>query len=197
MRPLIPLLVAFLGLATIPFAEAAATRPSIPARFADPASSILWYEQPARTWMTEALPIGGGSLGAMLFGLTDVERLQFNHNTLWTGNEKDTGAYQAFGDVFIRLGHSAPSDYRRDLDLDRATASVTYKQDGVTYRRTAFASHPAGVIIYHFTADKPGAYSGRLWLAPMQKARVVAEADRIDLDGRLGKTDCASPPVSV
>jgi alpha-L-fucosidase 2 len=187
VRPLIPLLAASLGLAALSFAQAAAHRPAAATRLADPASSVLWYDQPARSWMTEALPIGGGSLGAMLFGLTDVERLQFNHNTLWTGNEKDTGAYQAFGEVFVRLGHASVSDYRRELDIDRATATVTYKHEGVTYRRTAFASHPAGVIVYHFTADKPGAYSGRLWLAPMHQARVAAEAGRIDLEGRLGR----------
>ena len=199
MKSIIPLLAASLGLAVATPAQAAPHRLSAPAGFpgpegpadpglpADPAGSILWYEQPAFSWMTEALPLGGGSLGAMLFGLTDVERLQFNHNTLWTGNEKETGAYQAFGDVFIRLGHASASDYRRELDLDRATASVAYKHDGVIYRRTAFASHPAGVIIYHFTADKPGAYSGRLWLASMHQARLTAGADHIDLDGRLGR----------
>jgi hypothetical protein len=41
-----------------------------PAVGADPASSVLWYGQPARTWMTEALPLGG-----MFFGLTATGRL--------------------------------------------------------------------------------------------------------------------------
>lgn len=149
-------------------------------------SDTLWYDAPARTWMTEALPIGGGSQGAMLFGLTGTERVQLNHNTLWTGHERDTGAYQTFGDLFVQLGHEQVSDYRRELDLDRATASVTYKHQGVTYRRAAFASHPAGVIVYRFTADKPGAYSGRLWLGAMHGADYSAEADRIALHGRLG-----------
>ena len=65
------------------------------------ANTVLWYKQPARSWMTEALPLGNGSLGAMMFGLTQTERLQFNVNSLWTGHEKETGSYQAFGDVFI------------------------------------------------------------------------------------------------
>ena len=59
-----------------------------PAQAQPEASSVLWYDQPARTWMTEALPIGEGALGAMLFGLTDTERVQFNHDTLWTGSER-------------------------------------------------------------------------------------------------------------
>lgn len=44
----------------------------------------LWYRQPATFW-TEALPIGNGHLGAMVFGGTAKERLQFNEDTLWTG----------------------------------------------------------------------------------------------------------------
>jgi alpha-L-fucosidase 2 len=44
----------------------------------------LWYRQPAREW-TEALPVGNGRLGAMIFGGTEHERLQFNEDTLWTG----------------------------------------------------------------------------------------------------------------
>ena len=44
----------------------------------------LWYRQPAREW-TEALPIGNGRLGAMVFGGTAHERLQLNEDTLWAG----------------------------------------------------------------------------------------------------------------
>ena len=46
---------------------------------APPARDLtLWYGQPAKNWMTEALPIGNGRLGAMLFGGTATERVQFN-----------------------------------------------------------------------------------------------------------------------
>jgi len=45
----------------------------------------LWYQQPAKEW-TEALPVGNGRLGAMIFGGTENERLQFNEDTLWTGH---------------------------------------------------------------------------------------------------------------
>jgi len=48
----------------------------------------LWYRQPAKGW-TEALPVGNGRLGAMIFGGTARERLQFNENTLWTGRPHD------------------------------------------------------------------------------------------------------------
>jgi alpha-L-fucosidase 2 len=45
----------------------------------------LWYQQPAQKWV-EALPIGNGRLGGMIFGGITNEHLQFNENTLWTGH---------------------------------------------------------------------------------------------------------------
>lgn len=44
----------------------------------------LWYTTPAKVW-EEALPVGNGRLGAMVFGSTDCERIQFNENTLYSG----------------------------------------------------------------------------------------------------------------
>lgn len=48
---------------------------------------LLWYRQPARQW-TEALPIGNGNLGAMIFGGVREEHLQFNESSLWTGRPR-------------------------------------------------------------------------------------------------------------
>jgi alpha-L-fucosidase 2 len=49
---------------------------------------LLWYRQPATNWV-EALPIGNGRLGAMVFGGVDRERLQLNEDTLWAGGPYD------------------------------------------------------------------------------------------------------------
>ena len=154
---------------------------------ADVASSVLWYDQPARSWMTEALPLGNGSLGGMFFGLTETERVQFNQDTLWVGDEGDTGRYQAFGDVFIQLGHGTPVDYRRELNIDHATLKVSYKAGSINYSRVAFASHPAQVMVYRFNADRPGAYSGRLWLTDMHGAEIRADGDCLVAAGQLEK----------
>ncbi len=48
----------------------------------------LWYNKPAQKW-TEALPIGNGRLGAMIFGGVENDRIQFNEETLWTGAPND------------------------------------------------------------------------------------------------------------
>jgi len=55
----------------------------------------LWYKQPAEKW-TDALPIGNGRLGAMIFGGVSNDRIQFNEQTLWTGGPR---AYERKGAV--------------------------------------------------------------------------------------------------
>src|SRR6187401_942135 len=50
--------------------------------------NVLWYRQPAEAW-TEALPIGNGRLGAMIFGGVARERLQLNEDTLYAGGPYD------------------------------------------------------------------------------------------------------------
>src|SRR5438105_4921082 len=61
-------------------------------RFAWPSSSdranVLWYRQPAANW-NEALPIGNGRLGAMIFGGVQSERIQLNEDTVWAGEKRD------------------------------------------------------------------------------------------------------------
>jgi len=49
----------------------------------------LWYRRPAEQWV-EALPVGNGHLGAMVFGNITRERLQLNNDTLWDGKPRDT-----------------------------------------------------------------------------------------------------------
>src|SRR6187399_2051915 len=71
----------------------------------------LWYTQPAQKWEPEALPIGNGRMGAMLYGGIKKERIQFNEQSLWSGDnnwdgaydcgDHGFGAYRNFGDLTI------------------------------------------------------------------------------------------------
>ena len=155
----------------------------------------LWYQKPAKEW-TESLPVGNGRLGAMIFGGTENERLQFNEDTLWTGQpheyqhggavaylpvvrkllfegkqreaEKLAGEqmmsvplgqekYQPFGDLRLSFpGHSQPADYRRELDIDSALATVRYRVGDTEFIREVFCSFPDQVIVVRLTCDKPG-----------------------------------------
>jgi alpha-L-fucosidase 2 len=61
----------------------------------------LWYDRPAAVW-TEALPIGNGRLGAMVFGGVAGERIQFNEHTVWTGSPHayhQTGAFNNLAEI--------------------------------------------------------------------------------------------------
>src|SRR5277367_6520898 len=73
-------------------------------------TNVLWYAQPAAKW-TEALPIGNGRLGAMIFGGTTEERIQFNEDTLWTGHPHD----------YVRAGASNSLPQIRQLLADGKT----------------------------------------------------------------------------
>ena len=70
------------------FLQAATVAPVLGLRAApatdEGSGTLLWYRQPAEDWM-EALPIGNGRLGAMVFGGVDVEVLALNEDTLWSG----------------------------------------------------------------------------------------------------------------
>ncbi|MCK3685552.1 glycoside hydrolase family 95 protein [Maribellus sp. YY47] len=61
----------------------------------DTSSVQLWYKQPAENW-NEALPLGNGRLGAMVFGKTDTERIQLNEESLWAGAPADNTNPEAF-----------------------------------------------------------------------------------------------------
>jgi alpha-L-fucosidase 2 len=148
--------------------------------------NTLWYDKPATNWETEALPIGSGRLGAMVFGAIEREHIQFNEDSLWIGDETDTGAFQAFGDLFIDFdGKDETTNYRRDLDIARAVQTVNYTKGGVNFRREYFASHPAGVMVFHFTADKPGSLSGTISLADAHDATATADASGLAFQGNL------------
>lgn len=147
---------------------------------------VLWYKQPAKEWMTSALPIGNGRLGAMIFGEVEKEHIQFNDKTLWTGSKTERGSYQNFGDVYIEFeGHSNCSDYVRDLNIDDAIAHVSYKSNGVSYSREYFASHPDNAIVMHFTADKKGKTSFSINLKDAHDGEMLVQDNSISISGKL------------
>ncbi len=51
-------------------------------------SLVLWYDKPAAAW-TEAFPLGNGRIGAMVYGKTENEVIQFNEESLWSGQPHD------------------------------------------------------------------------------------------------------------
>jgi alpha-L-fucosidase 2 len=157
----------------------------------------LWYTRPAKVVMNEGLPIGNGRLGAIVMGGVEQERLVLDEDSLWTGDENPSGnydtmgAYQALGDLLVILpSHTQTTGYRRELELDQALAHVTYESGGVKYQREFFCSHPAGVLAAHFSADKPGSYTGTIEMRDAHGAAIKcgvrsAECGVLEVVGQL------------
>lgn len=152
----------------------------------------LWYESPATDWMTEMLPIGNGRLGAMIDGGIARDRIQFNEDSLWSGDEnvsgidETMGQYEAFGNLYVSLpSHEKAENYRRELDLGEAVARTCYQSGGIHFQREYFSSHPDQVLVVRLSADKPAAYTGSIELAGMHGEKTVAKAHRLIASGSL------------
>jgi alpha-L-fucosidase 2 len=153
--------------------------------FSSAHSSVLWYEKPALQW-TQALPIGNGRLGAMVFGGVEKERLQFNEDSLVLGDEKSMSAgFQPFGDIQIESAPGEVQNYRRELDLRDGIARVRYENNGVKYSREYFSSYPAQVLVARLSADKTGECSAVIRLSQAHGAKVSVNHNRLQVSGAL------------
>jgi alpha-L-fucosidase 2 len=129
----------------------------------------------AVAWSQNVFPLGNGRIGCTVFGDPARERIQFNEDSLWVGNEDCTGGYQPFGDLYVQLGHAEYTEYRRELDISRAVQTVSYHAGGVNFRREYFASYPAQVMVFRFSADKAGMLSGEIWLDHLHRSATAKE----------------------
>jgi alpha-L-fucosidase 2 len=183
----------------------------------------LWYDKPAQKW-TEALPVGNGRLGAMVYGTVQTERLQLNEDTVWAGHplerdrvgaykhlpdarrlifegkyaeaqrimqrefmgERLVRSYQTLGDVRLRFGDNEQvTDYRRQLNLDTAVVTVTYRFGDATFTREVFSSPVDQCIVVRLTCDKPAqiTFDASLW-RPEDFVVDTIGPDQIALKGR-------------
>ena len=178
-------------------------------------------------YFEEALPIGNGSIGAMVYGGYDKEKLSLNHDTLWSGkprryskpNAKEAyktaqalvkegkiqeattllqteftsnygQSYMPLGNLHIECeGIGDASDCRRELDMARGVASVSYERDGVRFEREYFVSHPDKCVVVRIKSSKPASY---VFSADTQlKGTVYTEKNRLIL---CGECPSFSPP---
>ena len=167
-----------------------------------PQAQRLWYDEPAEVW-EEALPLGNGRLGVMVFGKTANERIQLNDDSMWPadigwgptdGNKEDleyirellfagkhveadqlivekfsrkgvTRSHQTLGELFIQFEHQNITEYHRELDLNHAISTVSYKSDGQLITEKAFVSHPHRAIIIEFTSEVKEGLNGKVLLS--------------------------------
>lgn len=88
--------------------------------------------------------------------LTEAGETWSEHFVPWYD---DMRRYQPAGELRIDFPHATneTSEYRRQLDIANGIATVSYKIDGITYKREAFGNYPQNVLGFRFSADEPGA----------------------------------------
>lgn len=213
----------------------------------------LWYNTPADAtakdqpyvgyqddpeWL-KALPLGNGSLGAMVFGGVHKERIQLNEETLWSGSVQNSdnpeaakhleeikrllfegkykeateltnrtqicdgqgsghgqglhapfGCYQTLGDLWLTFDNQSPyTHYRRELNLNDATARISYQQGNVRFKREIFISHPDQAMIMRLSADKRGQLSFTCRLTRPERYSTYTENGQLIMAGTLSDGD--------
>ncbi|MFF2995079.1 glycoside hydrolase N-terminal domain-containing protein [Streptomyces sp. NPDC057950] len=166
-----------------PFAaHAAPERPDRVTLVPEAEATTLWYRTPAAESriIQEALPLGNGRLGALVGCDPADDFLYLTDGSFWTGGRNDTptddgqlpygpddfGSFGLLAKLRVTLpDHTArtTSDYRRRLDLSNGVVSATYRHQGVSYRREAYASHPDDVVVIRLTGG--GTHTGSVSLA--------------------------------
>lgn len=144
----------------------------------------LWYDSPADKWLA-ALPLGNGSLGAMVYGTTDTEHIQLNENSLVTGTPDYVGYYQSVGYLEFKTGHQSVTNYRRELDLSKALHRVSYTHKNIRYTREAFVSHPDQSLIVMLTSSVSKSNSIKVWLKDARNTKVTTSGNSILVKGSL------------
>lgn len=182
----------------------------------------LWYDTPANIWV-EALPLGNGRLGAMVYGNPANEKIQLNEATFWSGSpsrndnpkalealptirqlifdgkyseaEKMTNnnmVTQLHGSMFQTTGslnlnfqnHENYTDYYRELNLQNAVATTSYKIDEVSYLHEIFVSQPDQVMVTRISASQPEKLNFTLNLeGPLQTSSKAINNTTIEAHG--------------
>lgn len=93
--------------------------------------------------------------------------------------------FQPAGDLNLSFpGHDSFQNYYRELDLEKAVATVSYKVNGITFTRSAFASVPDQAVIVRLTANKPESITFDASLSSPQKSEItVNEKGELQLSG--------------
>lgn len=154
----------------------------------------IWTDHPGHHWETERLPIGNGRLGAMIMGGVKVDTIQFNEESLWSGDndwdgdyltgDHGFGSYRNFGAIVIQFLHSDENrDYHRSLDLNQGICTVSYINNGDHYNYEAFASYPDQVMVFRYTTTRRSGMSGTINLSSSQGASTTCDGNALKFYG--------------
>lgn len=130
----------------------------------------------------EALKAGNSSLATMHANNLRGNITQSNWLTYY-------GAYQTFGDMYINFS-DIPEDatiagYRRELDLEDGVGRVRFEHNGAVYSREYFASYPDRIMVFKFSADKPGRMNFTFSINPGRPVNYSFEENSMLMKGVL------------
>ena len=182
----------------------------------------LLFDEAAAVW-EEAVPLGNGTTGAMVFGGIKSERYQLNDNTLWSGYpqpgnnpngpkylpllrhavrqgdyalaekywKKMQGPYSArylhMANLFLDFPFEPEqvTNYTRQLDLNTAISSVSFKSGGIVFNRECFISYPDKVMVIRLTATKGRSIDLHTWLnSKLRYKTKSASSEELVLKGK-------------
>ncbi len=110
---------------------------------------ILWYNSPATVWETQALPIGNGLIGGMIYGGVAQEHIQINDHSLWTGGPGATTSYTGNNPASSKL--SVITNMRTLLEQGNV-AGANAAASGIKASKVGFGSYqPFGDLYFDFT----------------------------------------------
>lgn len=101
-------------------------------------------------------------------------------------------SYQPLGTLHLNhtLSAAPVENYRRALDMEKAVATVTFKQDGVKYTRESFVSFPDSVVVLRYRADQSGKISFQATMDRPADFKIAVTGDReYRLSGSTAKKD--------
>jgi alpha-L-fucosidase 2 len=181
------------------------------------ADNALWYKTAAyqagcniyardgADWEKQALPIGNGYMGGMLFGRPDKDQIQFNEETFWAAGYRGTqtavssstvnknmgegiNGYMNAGNIFVDFNMpsgSVVNNYYRDVNLDESVAHVSYECNGVKYNREYLASYPKEVLAFRYTADTANSISFDVKPVSAHPGEITVNNGEITIIGKL------------
>lgn len=145
--------------------------------------STFWSGGPSRNDNPESLSALDSVRHYIFAG--NYRRAEFLINKHITAKQLHGSMFQTVGDLNLSFkGNEIYTDYYRELDLEKAIFTSTYKVDGVSYKREVFVSQPDQVIVMKLSADKPGKLSFTAGFSgPLSKSTKTIDNNTLEMTG--------------